>query len=401
MSTRYPFWTLRYWWAACAILDEHKRLGKPLIVVDLGCERGIIKRFVQDQDEIWWIGLDLNVNAPLLMKANYHERYSCDLDKRFPLDDGFADIVICLHVFEHLPRPEFTMSEIKRILCPGGILLAGSPIKPKIVAMLQEKRFRHQLVTGYRKHGKHINAFWPKRWKDLVGCQGMNLEFMTGSHFLRWRGFLFENYRWWVRLNQIWGALFPSLGMELYFQARKTKERFNFTTSTSTSNTILWPKFAAKFGWLTGVAAGILIAFFISPYGRVMLDPHETKVESIVKEYQDGNDNFHVSASPYLEDLHTSQSLSIIDNLAKASEEIVNDHNHSKDSFFLISAKDLDKIKATVAWRQLSLIKQVDIEGERFVLLSTETKDVPIGLRTPEFDSENNKFLVLKVSLNA
>lgn len=225
MSVRYPFWVLRYWWAACAILDENKRLGRPPIVVDLGCGRGMLKHFVPVQDGIRWIGLDWNVNDTFLMKANYNERYACDFDKRLPLADCIADIVVCLHVFEHLPRPEFTMSEIKRILRPAGILLAGSPIQPKITAMLQEVQFRREIAAGRRKQGAHINAFWPKRWKNLVEREGMNVEFMSGSHFFRWSGFLFENYRWWVRLNQIWGALFPSLGSELYFQARNTKKK--------------------------------------------------------------------------------------------------------------------------------------------------------------------------------
>jgi len=223
MSTRYPFWAQRYWWATCAILDEHNRLNRPLVVVDLGCERDIMKRFVPIQDGMRWIGLDRNVTNPLLIKADYQETYACGFDKRLLLADGTADIIVCLHVFEHLPRPEFTMSDIKRILRPGGILLTGSPIKPKFAAQIREAQFRRKIAQGCRKYGKHhINAFWAKRWKRLVEHQGLNVEFMSGSHFMRWTGFPLENYRWWVRLNQFWGALFPSLGMELYLRARKT-----------------------------------------------------------------------------------------------------------------------------------------------------------------------------------
>lgn len=225
MSIRYPFRLLRYWWAACAILDENKRPGRPPIVVDLGCERGLLKRFVPAHDQTRWLGLDWNIDHPLLIKANYDKIYACDFDEPLPLDDNVADIVVCLHVFEHLPRPEFTMSEIKRILRPGGILLAGSPVTPKFAAKLQEAKFKRELAAGTRKRGKHINAFWPKRWKDLVERQAMKVEFMSGSFFMRWSGSPLENYRWWVRLNQIWGAMFPSLGAELYFQARNTENK--------------------------------------------------------------------------------------------------------------------------------------------------------------------------------
>jgi SAM-dependent methyltransferase len=224
ISTRYPLWALRYWWAACAILEEYNRCERSLVVVDLGCERGIVKRFVPIQDGIRWIGLDRNVSNPLLIKASYQETYAHDLDKWLCLVDDTADIVVCLHVFEHLPRPEFTMSEVKRILRLGGILLAGSPIKPKIIAKLREKQFRREIASGLRKGTNHINAFWPKRWIDLAERQGLDIEFMSGSYLLRWTGFPLENYRWWLRLNQFLDALLPSLGMEFYLQARKTKK---------------------------------------------------------------------------------------------------------------------------------------------------------------------------------
>jgi len=377
MSTRYPLWAQRYWWAVCAILDEHNRFNRPLVLVDLGCERGIMKRFVPVQAEMHWIGLDRNVTNPLLIKADYQETYACDFDKRLPLADGTADIVVCLHVFEHLPRPEFTMSEIKRILRPGGILLTGSPIKPKFAAQIREAQFKRKIAHGHRRYGKHhINAFWPKRWKDLAEHQGLKIEFMSGSHLLRWTGLPLENYRWWLRLNQLWGGLFPSLGMELYLQARNTNGKFNKTTHLTACCSVPPPKI--KLHWVAGIAAVIILGLFMLLHARTILDPHECVVEQIAKKYQDGNDHFYVGANQHLEDLHTSKSLSTISDLNTVSKKIGSDRNQSKDSFFLIPHKDLKKLKMTSAWAQLSLIKEVSLEGEQFILLSTEKYPVSI-----------------------
>jgi len=106
--TRYPVRAIRYWWALCAIQDEARRLGRAPVVVDLGCERGTLRR------------------------------------------------------------------------------LAG-----------------------------------PRRWLRLIAAAGMQVEFLTGSHLMRLSGNPLENSLLWIRFNQLWGALFPSLGSEVFLQARK------------------------------------------------------------------------------------------------------------------------------------------------------------------------------------
>ncbi len=128
-------------------------------------------------------------------------------------------------------------------------------------------------------------------------------------------------------------------------------------------------------------AAVILIGFLISPYDRAIFDPHEYEVERIAKVYQDGNNNFYVSASSRLEDLHTGRNLSIIIDIAKAQEKICTDRAQMKDSYFLISYKDMEKLKKTTAWGQLLLIKEVDVEGQQLVLLGTKA---PVNLIKPK-----------------
>jgi hypothetical protein len=54
----------------------------------------------------------------------------------------------------------------------------------------------------------------------MIGAEDMGLELLTGTYLLRWAGNPLENTRWWLRLNQLWGGLFPSLGGEVYVKAR-------------------------------------------------------------------------------------------------------------------------------------------------------------------------------------
>ncbi len=131
-------------------------------------------------------------------------------------------------------------------------------------------------------------------------------------------------------------------------------------------------KMTARLGW--AAAAVILIGVLSSPFARMVTEPHEYDVEHVVKKYQDGNDNFYVSANSHLEDLHTGRSLFVIFDMAQAAELIASDRVRLKDSYFLVSYKDLAKMRDTTAWKQLHPVEEIDVEGQWLVLLSTETK---------------------------
>lgn len=213
---------LRYWWAGQALAEESARLGRPLVVVDLGCERGWLKFFTPAGVVAKWTGLDWNPRDDA-RKAGYDEVLHANFDEALPVASGEADAVVSLHVFEHLPRPGATMTEVARLLRPGGIFLGGAPTMPDWLARLREKYFRKKLETRELVPGGHITVLSPSRWRNLAHDTGLEVEFATGSHAVRMTGSGLENSRFWVRLNQLWGGLFPSLGSECYLQARRRK----------------------------------------------------------------------------------------------------------------------------------------------------------------------------------
>ena len=218
---RYPVRALRYWWLSRVIDEEVRRLDHPPTIVDVGCDRGIIKRFIPPIDGAKWIGLDIDINRPDVELAKYDDRIQADFDEGLPVPDSTADIAICSHVLEHLPRPDFTMGEIYRILKPGGMLLVGVPTAPKFVAKLREKQFRKQLASGRRVLGQHIHVFWEKRLRELAEQNGFVVEYSTGTSLIRKKGSKLEDYPAWIRFNQIGASLFPAMGQELCMQLRK------------------------------------------------------------------------------------------------------------------------------------------------------------------------------------
>jgi len=164
-KTRFPIRALRYWWAVCGIQEETRRLSRSPIIADAGCDLGTLKRFFLHIKEGHWIGLDLpdqlRSNQKQLELACYEEFISCNLDSEIPLSESSVDIVVCLHVLEHLPRPDFTIGELARILRPGGLLLLGYPVLPRGLAHIRQWQFSKQLKNGKREMGQHIQAFWP------------------------------------------------------------------------------------------------------------------------------------------------------------------------------------------------------------------------------------------------
>ena len=221
VATRYPVRAIRYWWTYCAIMDEVRRNDRPLDIVDAGCGQGISRRFVGDIPNTRWTGLDWQVDEEAFRSRGYDQLHECDLDRQLPLDDDCTDVVIFMHVLEHLPRPAFTLQELARILRPGGVLVAGSPTNPGIISPVRNLRYRIAQAVKTRSKGAHITALDPGKWRSLLDEAGLEVETLSGSHLLRWSGSPLENYGWWLRANLLWGRLFPGLGLDLYVVARK------------------------------------------------------------------------------------------------------------------------------------------------------------------------------------
>jgi len=218
--TRYPSRAMRYWWAACAIQDESRKLKASPVIVDVACERGILKRMTPEIPGSRWIGLDWKLQNRWLGLAGYDETHYCNLEERILLPDACADIVVSLHTLEHIAGHENAFKELVRILKPKGVLLIGTPIVPHAFALIRESQYRKQFAKGLRVSGAHIHKFSPAMYRKLFDRFGLHLEFIAGLRFFRWSGFSLENSRAWVRFNLLWGALFPSLGREIAIQCR-------------------------------------------------------------------------------------------------------------------------------------------------------------------------------------
>ena len=335
---KYSFRFFRYWWASCAIHDEIKKIDRVPVVVDAGCERGLTKRFFRAGKNIKWIGLDWNISRPELVKIEYDELFKCNFDQRLPLADDSVDIVVFLHVLEHLPRPDFTMREIQRILRPGGLVLVGVPVKPRLIALVREKYFYWQLAKGRRKKGRHINCFWPDRLRTLAHKSGFRTELMSGGYFLRAKINPFENYAWWMRINQIFGILFPSMGQEICYSARLIDKMPDMPASGIVSPRGFFNlKLNRTMAWATSLAACIMVVSLFMFNTRQQANIVECKATHLILSHQDGDDVFYVTRCAGIANGHNLENVNIIDDVSKEHLSRINASSpHIRDIHFII-----------------------------------------------------------------
>jgi SAM-dependent methyltransferase len=216
--TLYPVKLLRYWFMFNLLKDEQSRLGRPLRICEIGVDRGQMLQFTQDtgfREFSTWVAVDCQIQGGL-KKSGYSKQIEADVDFHgFFLEDEY-DVIIVLHILEHLFEPESLVVRLSDSLAPGGILIGGFPVTPKWIAAYWQKRIR----STASKYG-HVSVFSPHRVKKMAQNARLNLDFLSGAFFLRKSGSVLENFKGWLRLNLFWGTVFPSLGGEIYWQMSK------------------------------------------------------------------------------------------------------------------------------------------------------------------------------------
>lgn len=118
------------------------------IVLDIGCADGRIKQFLPEN--VSYIGLDYYTTA-----VNwYNTRPDIFGDAHdLPIASGSIDSVLLLDVLEHLHDPEKALSEVARVLTPGGVLYLQVPFMyPEHDAPLDYQRWTQ---NGIRYLGAH------------------------------------------------------------------------------------------------------------------------------------------------------------------------------------------------------------------------------------------------------
>jgi ubiquinone/menaquinone biosynthesis C-methylase UbiE len=95
-------------------------------VLDLGCGDGRLSAEL-DASEL----TAADVSAAALGRARHKlpgARISeLEPDAPLPFDDGEFDLVLCAETLEHVRDVQLLLSEVRRVLCPGGVFAVTTP----------------------------------------------------------------------------------------------------------------------------------------------------------------------------------------------------------------------------------------------------------------------------------
>ncbi|CAG4889575.1 class I SAM-dependent methyltransferase [Paraburkholderia saeva] len=184
-ETAFGIWFLRtHIWEHHVLrvaIDDLKRLiDTPLpaapVIVDTGCGQGISFRLLAEAFRpARIVGIDFH--EPSLALARHAARacpphVAVDIMHgdcaSLPVPDASADIVFCHQTFHHLVEQERALTEFRRVLKPGGVLLFAESTDAYIKSWVIRLLFRHPMhvqksADGYLDMIRHAGFAFGER----------------------------------------------------------------------------------------------------------------------------------------------------------------------------------------------------------------------------------------------
>lgn len=111
-----------------AILSDANALNKDGVAVDIGCSRGFFSLALAPYFTRV-VGLDIDSHALAMARAentNDNVSFMEGDSMNLPFPDNSIDLIICNHVYEHVPNPTQLFSEIQRVLKNTGCCYLGA-----------------------------------------------------------------------------------------------------------------------------------------------------------------------------------------------------------------------------------------------------------------------------------
>jgi SAM-dependent methyltransferase len=136
-------------------------------VLDIGARDGGLRKFLPK--DVRYQGMDI---APEFASDDVTIR---DVSDGIPFADGAFDNVFCIEVLEHVPNPFMAMTEVHRVLAPGGVFVVSVP-NPYHFKELIWNLFRIPDRQG------HIYSWTRQAMTALGSMNGFDLDATGGTY---------------------------------------------------------------------------------------------------------------------------------------------------------------------------------------------------------------------------
>jgi SAM-dependent methyltransferase len=130
-------------------------------VLDLGCRDGALTREYAAGNEV--VGVDADREALAEAERLGIETHWADLDQPLPFANESFDAVVAGELLEHLRDPRGVVAEARRVLRPGGVLVASVPNAYRL-----KNRLRFLLGREPDQDPTHLQMFSPGDVRALL-----------------------------------------------------------------------------------------------------------------------------------------------------------------------------------------------------------------------------------------
>lgn len=127
-------------------------------ILDAGCGTGLNLRHLPEGS----VGVDINPRNVDLLRFRLPNHVVVEGDvEHLPFTDGSFGTVLCTEVIEHIPDPAQALTEFRRVLQPGGVLIGSVPAR----SMIWKLRF----LSSTCPHSEPFhNEYLPHEVRDML-----------------------------------------------------------------------------------------------------------------------------------------------------------------------------------------------------------------------------------------
>ena len=158
-------------------------LGPDSKILDVGCATGGMMRVMEGLGR--FTGLDANPKAAAMARARSGNPVIVGDATCLPFEDATFDGVTAMDVLEHIQDHEAAVREIRRVLKPGGPLIATVPCHPALFSA-------HDVALH------HVRRYTRPEFLALLRDGGFTIERVTWTNSLLYP--VAAAHRFWARL---------------------------------------------------------------------------------------------------------------------------------------------------------------------------------------------------------
>jgi 2-polyprenyl-3-methyl-5-hydroxy-6-metoxy-1,4-benzoquinol methylase len=155
--------------------------GTPKLL-DVGCADGGICAPFRDRAQLH--GLDVNEKFIVKARENGFNAHVVDFEReRYPFADETFDVVVSGETIEHVVNTDWFMTEINRVLKPGGAAVFSIPNVNQWISIPMMLVFDLPPRAAARFRAPHVRDFTPRTMKKCLHAFGFEITKSAGTGY--------------------------------------------------------------------------------------------------------------------------------------------------------------------------------------------------------------------------